>query len=152
MPAGRSWRRFSCHTELHFAVRARRAADAALQRVLAGDSARHADSVEAPGKPLARTGEQAAPGHGRPGRQPDSHGRSGDNGRHPPATYAVATLSAAKSRATERDGNVAWLVNAQDCQWAEVESEMPGRDMRAGKLLRLASGAWPRSSSTGVRG
>ena len=32
--------------------------------------------------------------------------------------------------------NVAWLVNAQDCQWALDDSDMPGRDMSAGKLLR----------------
>jgi hypothetical protein len=36
--------------------------------------------------------------------------------------------------------NVAWLVNAQDCQWAPDEMDMPGRDMRAGKLLRLRVG------------
>ena len=41
--------------------------------------------------------------------------------------------------ATER-ANVAWLVNAQDCQWAQDESEMPGRDMSSGKLLRLRVG------------
>lgn len=37
-------------------------------------------------------------------------------------------------------GNVAWLVNAQDCLWAGVESATPGRDMRAGKTLRLERG------------
>jgi hypothetical protein len=36
--------------------------------------------------------------------------------------------------------NVAWLVNAQDCKWEGGESAMPGRDMRAGKTLRLQSG------------
>ncbi len=36
-------------------------------------------------------------------------------------------------------GNVAWLVNAQDCLWAG-ESDTPGRDMRAGKTLRLERG------------
>ena len=37
-------------------------------------------------------------------------------------------------------GNVAWLVNAQDCLWAGGESATPGRDMRAGKTLRLERG------------
>lgn len=37
------------------------------------------------------------------------------------------------------DRNVAWLVNAQDCQWADG-SETPGRDMAAGKVLRLDRG------------
>jgi hypothetical protein len=35
--------------------------------------------------------------------------------------------------------NVAWLVNAQNCQWAGALGQ-PGRDMRAGKLLRLERG------------
>jgi hypothetical protein len=42
--------------------------------------------------------------------------------------------------ARSSSGNVAWLVNAQDCQWAGGESGMPGRDMRAGKTLRLQRG------------
>lgn len=37
-------------------------------------------------------------------------------------------------------GNVAWLVNAQDCLWAGGASATPGRDMRAGKALRLERG------------
>ncbi len=35
--------------------------------------------------------------------------------------------------------NIAWLVNAQDCLWAGTE-QTPGRDMRAGKTLRLERG------------
>ena len=35
---------------------------------------------------------------------------------------------------------MAWLVNAQDCEWAAADADMPGRDMRAGKLLRLRRG------------
>ena len=35
--------------------------------------------------------------------------------------------------------NVAWLVNAQDCRWADSD-ETPGRDMTAGKVLRLEGG------------
>ncbi|APW59847.1 FecR domain-containing protein [Paludisphaera borealis] len=46
----------------------------------------------------------------------------------------------ATAPATSEPSNVAWLVNAQDCQWAADESEMPGRDMRAGKLLKLRVG------------
>jgi len=37
------------------------------------------------------------------------------------------------------DGNVAWLVNAQNCRWAGTEAR-PGREMRAGKFLRLERG------------
>jgi len=36
-------------------------------------------------------------------------------------------------------GNIAWLVNAQDCRWAGQEQK-PGRDMQAGKVLRLERG------------
>jgi hypothetical protein len=35
--------------------------------------------------------------------------------------------------------NIAWLVNAQDCRWGGTE-QTPGRDMRAGKTLRLERG------------
>ncbi len=35
--------------------------------------------------------------------------------------------------------NVAWLVNAQDCLWAGQEQK-PSRDMRSGKVLRLERG------------
>src|SRR5262249_46527850 len=45
------------------------------------------------------------------------------------------TESASRSAGT----NVAWLVNAQDCIWAQT-GERPGRDMRAGKELRLERG------------
>jgi hypothetical protein len=62
-------------------------------------------------------------------------------------TYAVVRRVRWRAHAPEAErsapsdgGNVAWLVNAQDCRWAETESEMPGRDMRAGKLLRLRRG------------
>ena len=34
--------------------------------------------------------------------------------------------------------NIAWLVNAQDCQWANGQA--PAGDMRAGKVVRLESG------------
>ena len=36
--------------------------------------------------------------------------------------------------------NVAWLVNAQDCPWAPDDADTPGRDMKAGKVLRLERG------------
>ncbi len=35
---------------------------------------------------------------------------------------------------------MAWLVNAQNCQWADNQDGMPGRDMRAGKSLQLVRG------------
>jgi hypothetical protein len=50
------------------------------------------------------------------------------------------TPAASRFGIERRDGNVAWLVNAQDCLWGGSEADMPGRDMRAGKLLRLRRG------------
>ncbi len=41
--------------------------------------------------------------------------------------------------ATPTRSNVAWLVNAQDVRWANP-NETPGRDMTAGKVLRLEGG------------
>ena len=35
--------------------------------------------------------------------------------------------------------NVAWLVNAQNCTWARPDQQ-PGRNMQAGKSLRLERG------------
>lgn len=43
------------------------------------------------------------------------------------------------TEAPGRPGNVAWLINAQDCRWADP-GETPGRDMAVGKVLRLEAG------------
>ena len=131
---------FHLHTELHFAVRARRAADAALERVFA------ANSSYGRGFSIKHPGDRIGPAGSRWGLSGCGHRcllcsdrraviakYSGpcqvarDGGRQIPATHVPG-------------GNIAWLVNAQDCHWAETEAEMPGRDMRAGKRLRLLRG------------
>ncbi len=118
---------FHHHTELHFAVRAGRAADAVLERLAsegqtAGGGGRRrsrrrpwlglAALVAAAGAVMAWLGPR--PDGGRPNPLPSAPAR--------PAGQ-----------------NVAWLVNAQDCRWDDAE-QRPGRDMRAGKELRLVGG------------
>jgi hypothetical protein len=121
---------FQAHTELEFAIRSRLAAAAVLNRVAetkAPESPRKARprsllrratyrlthwSTIAAGLIVAVIGFAA-----------------GKLGRHPAQTSSQSVIA-----------NVAWLVNAQDCQWARGESEMPGRDMQAGKVLRLERG------------
>ena len=128
---------FHLHTELQFTMRARRAADTALQLISAGNPAKEPTASRSWLREL----------------------RLMSMPRLVSATLAaslllmtvLATMVATRQRTIEalvstnsrndrHDGNVAWLVNAQDCQWAAVESEMPGRDMCAGKLLRLQGG------------
>ncbi len=132
---------FHLHTELHFAMRARRAADAAVQRVLASDPPEQSkQSRSSPARRWRHTDRQTAPRDGLHGsRIADCRRRRGDH-EFPPATADHGVSDATKSLEDRRGANVAWLVNAQDCQWAEIENEMPGRDMRAGKRLRLQSG------------
>jgi hypothetical protein len=131
---------FQMHTDLEFAIRARNAASAVLDRMdfqragtgvapdNAGPTVRRLRTraltrltrwpTIAAGVFLAITG--FALGHlGRPLARPAPNGPAG---------------------ARPSSGNVAWLVNAQDCLWAGGESGMPGRDMRAEKTLRLQRG------------
>jgi hypothetical protein len=106
---------FQMHTELTFAVRARRAASAALEQVAGGARHRRAARLH-----LNRWSALAA-------------------GLLLAAAGFAAGLLGRPSR-TSQAADVAWLVNAQDCQWAGTAAEMPGRDMRAGKVLRLRRG------------
>jgi hypothetical protein len=138
---------FQMHAELEFAVRARNAASAALEQVAGGMASYGGDepgSVGPPGRArrprasgrvrMSRWSAVAASlliavagyfvGQFGPGRSP---ARPAPNGSGPAAGRPAGA-------------NVAWLVNAQDCAWAGAESEMPGRDMRAGKVLRLRRG------------
>jgi hypothetical protein len=132
-------RAFHFHTELHFALRARRAADAVMERVF-----------------------DASPSGGRARSWAAGPGRWLPASRSRLAAWTIAASlallavlatfrflgttrpggpSVSEVRAQVRPGgNIAWLVNAQDCLWAESELEMPGRDMRAGKRLRLRRG------------
>jgi hypothetical protein len=129
---------FQFHSELLFAIRARRASDAVLQRVLATGTpettptdvrAQFRSWWRSPKLRLALTGLAACLvlfGVHLFRKTGQFHARA-------IPTEAVEPVRGA-------NGNIAWLVNAQDCQWAETESDMPGRDMRAGKLLRLNRG------------
>lgn len=122
---------FHQHTEIHFAVRAGRAADAVLERL----------ALEGEGGPV-------------PGG-PAGSGRAGNVRRHWPrlaglaAAVALAAIGLSMARprpatapiaaGNPTEENVAWLVNAQDCQWDDA-GQRPGRDMGAGKELHLARG------------
>ena len=55
------------------------------------------------------------------------------------ATPTSATEVSIPASMPVAGGNVAWLINAQDCRWTDP-GETPGRDMIAGKFLRLESG------------
>ena len=121
---------FQSHTELEFAIRSRLAAAAVLNRVA---------EEEAPSPPpLTRRRVLLA--------------RAAHRLTHW-STIAAALILAvvgftvsklghtpAPSSSRSLVANVAWLVNAQDCEWAGGESQAPGRDMRAGKVLRLERG------------
>src|SRR5262249_35912421 len=122
-PAARRWfvRYARLHTDLHLEMRARRTSERALGRLarLAG-----------PGTPPRR-------GFLRRGRRPRVL---------VPAACLLLALAATGWLLRGRPGRddradpgpvVAWLVNAQDCTWAEEE---PSGDMRPGKTLRLERG------------
>jgi hypothetical protein len=122
---------FHHHTEIHFAVRAGRAAEAVLERLeLDGDGSR-------PAAESRRSG-------------PLRFGRGRWIGLVAVLTAAAALvrwvgIGPGRSRglpaAAEKsaDDNVAWLVNAQDCLWDEA-GQSPGRNMSAGKDLHLVRG------------
>jgi FecR protein len=129
---------FHLHTDLHFTMRARRATDAALQRVRA--------SVPSDEPIASRSWLHEHKLMRKPRLVMTTLAASLILAAVFASMFAIRQRSSieapvsAKSSNERRDGNVAWLVNAQDCQWAAIESEMPGRDMRAGKLLRLRGG------------
>jgi hypothetical protein len=120
------------HTQIHFAIRANRATTAVLDQI--GKSST-----------LPRT-----PGFGR---RASSVSRARWLTGIAAGVLAVASSAGIllRTRAFERSrldvvaqgkissGNVAWLVNAQNCRWAGTEVG-PGRDMRAGKSLSLEQG------------
>jgi hypothetical protein len=124
---------FHHHTEIHFAVRARRAADAVFEQI----ATRTAPPLPSPGSTqpwIARVwsgrwiglaaGIALVAVLGAAFRIGWSSGR-----------FRWNSGGATKSN----NANIAWLVNAQDCQWASEEQE-PSRDMRSGKTLRLERG------------
>jgi hypothetical protein len=124
---------FHHHTEIHFEVRAGRAADAVLERLAGEDpgavgrderaSARRRWTLPVPGRWLSLAALVAAAA--------SVIVWLGFGTGHAPAPSSVPILSVG--------GNIAWLVNAQDCLWDEP-GQRPGRDMRAGKELHILGG------------
>jgi hypothetical protein len=123
---------FHHHTEIQFAIRAGHATDAVL------------DQLSSVGVVPARPA-----GTRRPGWL-----RSRYRFVAAAAALVVATLGAAlwlglpaagqrrafsAAASKSAPANIAWLVNAQDCLWGGKDQK-PGRDMRAGKTLRLDRG------------
>jgi hypothetical protein len=131
---------FQMHTDLQFAVRARQATSAVLGRVVGSEAPTTGRGARRLARPLFRGATArlnrwatfaagvliAVCGYAL-----------GHRGWLPARAPGSATEPAAAALAGD---NVAWLLNAQDCQWAGDEAEMPGRDMRAGKTLRLERG------------
>jgi hypothetical protein len=131
---------FQMHTELQFVTRARRAASAVLDLLAVDPGRAAADPGPPPLRarfrvPALRLTRWSALAAGAlialVGYAAGQHGR-------PEARAPRPTADPAAARAT--GANVAWLVNAQDCRWEGGEAAMPGRDMRAGKTLRLQTG------------
>jgi hypothetical protein len=130
---------FQFRTELHFAVRARHAADAAIEGMFTS-------------KPALANFSSKYPSDRIWGRRLRWGLLTASIVLACLMAWAVVRKSAGRRAslpetaadgmpsARAAGGNIAWLVNAQDCQWAEAESEMPGRDMKSGKQLRLLRG------------
>lgn len=132
---------FQMHTELAFAVRARGAASAALGQV----------EIAAELRPLGARSRRWGLGRGvemgirrwaavAAGLMIALVGYWAGN-RY--GSFGGLTWRGGASVGGRASGeNVAWLVNAQDCEWeaAAGDSVTPGRDMGAGKTLRLMRG------------
>jgi hypothetical protein len=122
---------FQMHTEMHFAARARRALRQVFPDALEPSGSQPRETIDCklafnPRRPLFFTLTVAAA-----------------------LLLCLAGPIALALRQTERfnqaqvseDKAVAWLANAQDCQWSEEGSDHgPGPDMRPGKVLRLERG------------
>src|SRR5205814_4349916 len=125
---------FHHHTELHFAVRARQAAEAVLDQI----ASRPAGSVSRESTTGPRDHRVGVVWRWRLGIAAAAVAATiaawlaiGHPGRGPRPTPSTVGRSASP--------NVAWMVNAQDCRWAPTGNR-PGRDMRAGKQLCLERG------------
>ncbi|WP_422927764.1 hypothetical protein [Singulisphaera sp. PoT] len=135
---------FQMHTELEFSVRARQAAALVLDWV----------AIEEPRESDAASSEVVPIEPPRPSRWRSIVRLGPVHWRMAAAALVAVALGSAivvrNRRPSEQEAlpvatltsgsNVAWLVNAQDSQWVGIESDMPGRDMRAGKVLRLQRG------------
>ena len=131
---------FQMHTDLEFSARARRATSAVLGRV-------SAEPAPASSRGVPRPAARSLPRIALPLNRWTSLAAGiliavvayglGQLGSATPAPRRAASGSTSLRADTS---NVAWLVNAQNCRWEGGESGMPGRDMRAGKVLRLDRG------------
>jgi hypothetical protein len=131
---------FQMHTDLQFRARAQSAASAVLERVI-DEATRERQLVVGGG--LSRK-------HRRPAHLfrwsslaagvliAAASFALGLWGRA--ASRPVVGLERTTARAAAAATNVAWLVNAQNCQWVDDQDGKPGRDMRAGKSLQLRRG------------
>ena len=132
---------FQHHTEIQFAVRARRAADAVVKQLAS--------------RPDERCGEGRKDGARSKARRLGLGPRRGVGIAGVAAVVVTVAVAASVAgwlwlaigwprRGPSVPGkgpgaNVAWLVNAQDCLWSQT-GERPGRNMLAGKSLRLERG------------
>ncbi len=128
-------------------------ADADLRRYFARYSHLHTDlhlearALEATERVIAQIDRSLA-GGARPAGAGGAAARRGASWYARPTALAAAAcllvaLGAAWWFAGRRDGAeegaaIAWLVNAQNCVWADQAG--PGEDLRAGKLVRLERG------------
>jgi hypothetical protein len=124
---------FQHHTEIQFAIRAGRAADAVLEHLSFPPARLMKPQRQRPWwLPRGRLGWSIGLAAGALlivtaiaiSRVGISNG---------PVHYGTARAPASSP------ANVAWLVNAQDCRWAGNDQQ-PSRDMRPGKVLRLERG------------
>jgi hypothetical protein len=123
---------FHHHTEIQFAVRAGRAVDTVLERISVG--------AHRPAKPSVTRRRWMASRRlrwcsGVAAGAVVLAGMAAVRFAGPMGLYQGGAAASAKTST----GNIAWLVNAQDCRWAGNEQK-PGRDMCAGKILRLERG------------
>jgi hypothetical protein len=130
---------FQLHTELTFAIRARRAASDFLGRFDDGRVKVHAEGPHPFRRDLA--------GHWARRLVPAIAAC---------ALIAVIAYAAGRVRwgtnsAAPAPETVAWLVNAQDCVWDGPDVGMPGHDMAAGRDLRLRRGLAELEFSRGAR-
>ncbi len=119
---------YRLHTELTFAVRARNAASAFFARARGGPllSEQRGGPNWLAFPPASRTIRRVA--------------------RAVAAGVAIAAVAYGAGRsgwrstmASRTSGNVAWLVNAQDCVWSDGDAN-PGGDLGPGRMLRLRRG------------
>jgi hypothetical protein len=128
---------FHHHTEIHFAIRAKRATAAVLDHLRLSEE-------------TVQSTARMRPWRAKSTRRRWITGVAAGILAVVAVAGALARVGAIKGlrhklagRGTQANAaanaNVAWLVNAQNCRWAGTEAG-PGRDMHAGKSLKLEKG------------